>query len=87
MGEAIGRIEILLDPLALAHHVAEWMTKAALTAQALSVSPSPVDQRQRHFTDVSPRTNSGAVSLGSWCPGTGETNVSSLMTIPKAIFG
>jgi hypothetical protein len=29
MGQAIGRIEILLDPLGLAHHVAEWMTQAA----------------------------------------------------------
>jgi 6-phosphogluconolactonase len=30
--QAIGRIEILPDPLALAHHVAEWMTQAALAA-------------------------------------------------------
>ena len=30
MSQAIGRIEILPDPLALAHHVAEWMTQAAL---------------------------------------------------------
>jgi 6-phosphogluconolactonase len=30
MGKAIGRIEILPDPLALAHHVAEWMTQVAL---------------------------------------------------------
>jgi 6-phosphogluconolactonase len=30
MGKAIGRIEISADPLALAHHVAEWMTAAAL---------------------------------------------------------
>ena len=33
MGQAIGRIEILPDPLALAHNVAEWMTQAALAAQ------------------------------------------------------
>ena len=33
MGQAIGRIEILPDLLALAHHVAEWMTQAALAAQ------------------------------------------------------
>ena len=33
MGRAIGRIEILPDPLALAHHVAGWMTQAALGAQ------------------------------------------------------
>jgi 6-phosphogluconolactonase len=33
MGQAIGRIEILPDPLALAPHVAEWMTQAALAAQ------------------------------------------------------
>jgi 6-phosphogluconolactonase len=33
MGGTIGRIEILPDPLALAHHVAEWMTQAALEAR------------------------------------------------------
>ena len=32
MGRPIGRVEILVDPLALAHHVAEWMTHAALAA-------------------------------------------------------
>jgi 6-phosphogluconolactonase len=31
MDRPIGRIEISSDPLALAHHVAEWMTQAALT--------------------------------------------------------
>jgi 6-phosphogluconolactonase len=34
MGQAIGRIEILPDPLALARHVAEWMTAAAQAAKA-----------------------------------------------------
>jgi 6-phosphogluconolactonase len=34
MGQGIGRIEILPDPLSLAHHVAEWMTKVALAAQS-----------------------------------------------------
>ena len=33
MSQVTGRIEILPDPLALAHHVADWMTKAALAAQ------------------------------------------------------
>jgi 6-phosphogluconolactonase len=33
MNQAIGRIEILPDPPALAHHVAEWMTAAALAAE------------------------------------------------------
>src|SRR5947199_10572557 len=33
MGKAIGRVEILPDPLALARHVAEWMTAAALAAE------------------------------------------------------
>jgi 6-phosphogluconolactonase len=33
MGKAIGRVEILPDPLALARHVAEWMTAAALAAK------------------------------------------------------
>src|SRR5258708_33036812 len=28
----IGRVEVLPDPLALAHHVAEWMTAAANAA-------------------------------------------------------
>src|SRR5580698_878506 len=32
MSEMIGRVEVLQDPLALAHHVAEWMTAAALAA-------------------------------------------------------
>lgn len=32
MGQAIGRVEILPDPPALAHHVANWMTAAALAA-------------------------------------------------------
>src|SRR5882757_4622217 len=33
MGEMSGRIETLPDPAALAHHVAEWMTAAALAAK------------------------------------------------------
>ena len=33
MGEAIGHVEIFPDPLALARHVAEWMTAAALAAK------------------------------------------------------
>ena len=33
MSGAIGRIEVLPDPLALAQRVAEWMTQAALAAQ------------------------------------------------------
>src|ERR1700723_1408309 len=32
MSGSIGRVEILPDPVALAHHVAEWMTQAALAA-------------------------------------------------------
>jgi 6-phosphogluconolactonase len=32
MGEAIGHVEILPEPLALARHVAQWMTDAALAA-------------------------------------------------------
>src|SRR5260370_16630530 len=33
MSEMNGRIETLGDPAALAHHVAEWMTAAALAAK------------------------------------------------------
>src|SRR5438552_19050212 len=33
MGEMSGRIEVLADPTALARHVAEWMTTAALGAR------------------------------------------------------
>jgi 6-phosphogluconolactonase len=33
MGEMSGRIEVLADPTALARHVAEWMTTAALAAR------------------------------------------------------
>jgi 6-phosphogluconolactonase len=32
MGQVIGRMEVLPDPAALARHVAEWMTAAALAA-------------------------------------------------------
>ena len=32
MSKMIGRIEVLPDPLALARHVAEWMTATALAA-------------------------------------------------------
>src|ERR1700691_3970885 len=32
MSSMFGRIEVLPDPLSLAHHVAEWMTAAALAA-------------------------------------------------------
>jgi 6-phosphogluconolactonase len=32
MSKMIGRVEVLPDPLSLAHHVAEWMTAAALAA-------------------------------------------------------
>jgi 6-phosphogluconolactonase len=35
MSRVIGRIEILPDPLALARHVAEWMTRAAQAAPGL----------------------------------------------------
>jgi 6-phosphogluconolactonase len=34
MGGSIGTIEVLPDPQALAHHVAIWMTKAALASEA-----------------------------------------------------
>lgn len=33
MSQAVGHIETLPDPLALAHHVAEWMTEAAIAGQ------------------------------------------------------
>jgi 6-phosphogluconolactonase len=33
MAPAIGRIEVFSDPRALAHHVAEWMTQAALATR------------------------------------------------------
>ena len=33
MAEAIGQLEVFLDPSALAHHAAEWMTAAALAAK------------------------------------------------------
>jgi len=33
MGQAIGRVEVLPDPVALARHVAEWMTVADLAAK------------------------------------------------------
>ena len=33
MNQFVGRIEVLADPLALAHQVAEWMTATALAAK------------------------------------------------------
>src|SRR5215472_3326823 len=33
MSQDVGHIEVLPDPLALANHVAEWMTEAAIAAQ------------------------------------------------------
>jgi len=33
MSSALGHVEIFRDPLALAHHAAEWMTEAALAAR------------------------------------------------------
>jgi 6-phosphogluconolactonase len=33
MGQVIGRMKVLPDPMALARHVAEWMTAAALAAK------------------------------------------------------
>ena len=35
MSQAVGHIEILPDPLALAYHAAEWMTQAATAGQGL----------------------------------------------------
>ena len=87
MGRAIGRIEILPDPLALAHHVAEWMTQAALAAQgpfrvSLSGGSTPKTLygllASDEFKDRFPWQRS---------PGTGATNASSRTIIPTAIIG
>ena len=45
MNQAIGRIEILPDPLTLARHVAEWMTDAALAANARNSAHLEVARR------------------------------------------
>ena len=87
MSSAIGRIEISPDPLALAHHVAEWITQVALAAQgsfrvSLSGGSTP-----KHFMDFSPQTNSGTISPGRAFPGIGAMSVLSHTITPKAIFG
>ena len=51
MSEMNGRIETLPDPAALAHHVAEWMTAAALAAKgAFRVSLSGGSTPKALFT-------------------------------------
>ena len=87
MGGTIGRIEVLPDPLALAHHVAAWMTQAALASQGpfrVSLSGGSTPQTSM---DYSPRMNSEAVSPGRAFLGTGATNASCRPIIPRAIIG
>ena len=87
MGRMIGRIEILPDPLALAHHVAEWMTAAALAAHgpfrvSLSGGSTPKTLygllASDEFSDRFP---------GSASPGTGAMSASSPTIIPTATIG
>jgi 6-phosphogluconolactonase len=77
MGRAVGRIEILSDPLALAHHVAEWMT-------AHSASRSLAVRRRGRCMDYSLRMSSEVVSPGGAFPGTGATSGLSRTIIPTA---
>ena len=77
MSEAIGRIEILPDPLALARRVAGWMTEAALAAKepfrvSLSGGSTP-----KTLYGLSPRTSSGTGSRGRGSPGIGATSACS----------
>ena len=87
MGQVIGRIEILPDPLALARHVAEWMTAAALAANgpfrvSLSGGSTP-----KALYGLLASDEFGAVSPGSSSRGIGGMSASFPMTIPKAIIG
>ena len=63
MGKGSGRFEILSDQMALARHVAEWMTSTALAAKGpFRVSLSGGSTR-RHFTNFSPLMSSAPVFL------------------------
>jgi 6-phosphogluconolactonase len=87
MDKMIGRIEILPDPLALAHHVAEWITQAALAA------PGPF--RVSLSGGSTPKTLYGLLASDEFrsrfpChafPGTGVTSALSRTIIPTAIIG
>ena len=45
MDESSGRLEVHADPAALARHVAEWMTSAALVESATLVSGLKTEQK------------------------------------------
>jgi 6-phosphogluconolactonase len=87
MGRAIGRIEILPDPLALAHHAASWMTKLALAANgpfriSLSGGSTPKTLYGLLASDEFRARFPGRASLG-----TGATSASSRTIIPTATIG
>jgi 6-phosphogluconolactonase len=84
MDQFVGRIEVLADPPALAHQVAEWMTATALAAKgrfrvALSGGSTPKALygllASEEFRDRFPwRQVSGFGAMSASCP----------MTIPRA---
>ena len=60
MGQAIGRVEVLADPPALARRVAEWMTAAA---QAAFGDRASANRSQPYYLDVTHKdANKGAVA-------------------------
>ena len=87
MGQAIGRIEILPDPLALAHHVAKWMTQAALAAEGsfrVSLSGGSTPKTLYRLLASDEFRDRFPWQLGSWYWGD-ERSVPTI--IPKATFG
>ena len=87
MGGTIGRIEVLPDPLALAHHVAAWMTQAALASQgpfrvSLSGGSTP-----KTLYGLLASDEFRSRSLGRAFLGTGATSASCRPIIPRAIIG
>ena len=87
MSEMNGRIETLPDPAALARHVAEWMTAAALAAKGVfRVSLSGGSTPKALFTLLASDEFIGRFP-GRASPGIGATSASFPMTIRRAITG
>ena len=87
MSKMIGRIEVLPDPPALARHVAEWMTAAALAAPgAFRVSLSGGSTPKALYELAGLRRVHRAVFPGGASPGIGATSASFPMIIRRAII-
>ena len=83
-----GRIEILPDPLALAHHVAEWMTRAALAAHGpFRVSLSGGSTPKTLYGLLASDEFRNQLPVATAFLGIGAMSASSRTIIPTAIIG